>query len=534
MLTVKKYVENYTHTLTYTFGKLNGVVVEKTGNTEIQWTPQLEAFAAEQTGPVPTEGELRLTTYAEDGSVVGTNRYSFTAKLPEDVVPQITSLLLEPISDSVPAEWFALVQGKSRVRYIAYADGLYGAGIKSCVFSFGNQTVEGERGETKILNTAGSFEPTLTVTDTRNRTATVKMAAWEVFEYSPPTLDASYAYRSDGAGNKGDGTYVTAYGKASCYSVGGNNSVALRMRSRTRGGEWKDDYPALTSGIERRFPGFDKDKTYEVEIYAVDTIGERTPVPYIIETERVSLHLKEDKDGGAAFGKYAEDPAKLQCAWDAQFDKNVSVEGDLTVDGTLETRGNLMVGGSLVDNLHFDKTDPRIHIADNQSGTKLGICAGRENHDWDTDGASLFLYQNNSNNKGFFTLSTGKVDGQQQTLYGKPNGDLIWGDKWINPPMVPGTEYPTIERFNGKIVFAKVVDCGNMPASATKYVAHGVVSGATYVSVRLVFQYGDTACEVVKGGEGDEVINISGANIKIVCPWSAAAYRAYAFLKYVK
>lgn len=106
--------------------------------------------------------------------------------------------------------------------------------------------------------------------------------------------------------------------------------------------------------------------------------------------------------------------------------------------------------------------------------------------------------------------------------------------EWINPPMVLGTEYRTTERWNDKPVYTKCVDCGNMPASATKYVAHGVVSGATYVSVRLVFQYGDTACEVVKGGEGDDVVNISGANIKIVCNWSAGNYQGYAFLKYVK
>lgn len=106
--------------------------------------------------------------------------------------------------------------------------------------------------------------------------------------------------------------------------------------------------------------------------------------------------------------------------------------------------------------------------------------------------------------------------------------------EWVNPPMELGVEYRTTERHNGKVVYAKAVDCGNMPASATKYVAHGVISGATYVSVRLVFQYGDTACEIVKGGDGDDVINISGANIKIVCPWSAGNYQACAFLKYVK
>lgn len=452
VLTVKKYVENYTHALAYTFGKLNGVVAEKTSDTEIRWTPNLEAFAAEQTGPVPTEGELRLTTYAEDGSVVGTNRYSFTAKLPEDVVPQITSLVLEPISDSVPAEWFALVQGKSRVRYTAHADGLYGAGIKSCVFSFGNQTVEGERGETKILNTAGSFEPTVTVTDTRNRTATVKMKPWEVYEYSPPTLSESYAYRSDQNGNKGDGNYVTAYGKASCSSVGGRNNVTLHIQSKTRGEGWKDDYPALTSGIEKRFSGFDKDKTYEVEIYAVDTIGERTPVPYIIETERVAFHLKGDKDGGAAFGKYAEKTGVLECEWDAEFRGNVKAEGTVTA-------ADIVIGGrSLLDMLHpvgsyywsDDPTEPSVLFGGTweRIKDKFLLAAGDSYAAGSTGGEATHKLENAEmpkhgfhivqNGDGIGTAGTGNAAGAYMDNY----GISIYGDLGRGWNTAGGEYYP--------------------------------------------------------------------------------------------
>ena len=37
--------------------------------------------------------------------------------------------------------------------------------------------------------------------------------------------------------------------------------------------------------------------------------------------------------------------------------------------------------------------------------------------------------------------------------------------EWFNPPMILGVEYRTTERFNGDPVYAKVVDCGDMPAA---------------------------------------------------------------------
>jgi hypothetical protein len=45
--------------------------------------------------------------------------------------------------------------------------------------------------------------------------------------------------------------------------------------------------------------------------------------------------------------------------------------------------------------------------------------------------------------------------------------------EWINPPMILGTEYRTIERWNGKVVYVKLVDCGMLPNNSTKTVTHG-------------------------------------------------------------
>ena len=51
---------------------------------------------------------------------------------------------------------------------------------------------------------------------------------------------------------------------------------------------------------------------------------------------------------------------------------------------------------------------------------------------------------------------------------------LPW--EWVNPPMQFGVEYRTTERYLGKPVYVKVVDCGNLPASGLKNIAHGIAN----------------------------------------------------------
>jgi hypothetical protein len=50
--------------------------------------------------------------------------------------------------------------------------------------------------------------------------------------------------------------------------------------------------------------------------------------------------------------------------------------------------------------------------------------------------------------------------------------------EWVNPPMVLGTEYRTTERFNGKAVYAKLFDIGELPTNSYKKVAHGLTKTA--------------------------------------------------------
>lgn len=55
--------------------------------------------------------------------------------------------------------------------------------------------------------------------------------------------------------------------------------------------------------------------------------------------------------------------------------------------------------------------------------------------------------------------------------------------EWQNPPLSPGTEYCTTERYNGKPVYTKLVVFGKLPNTTASSVAHGITSIETIVSV---------------------------------------------------
>ena len=83
----------------------------------------------------------------------------------------------------------------------------------------------------------------------------------------------------------------------------------------------------------------------------------------------------------------------------------------------------------------------------------------------------------------FVTISRGYEKYGHVTLISETYGRLfrkyfngLWDAwEWECPPLWLGTEYRTIEKYNSKPVYVKLIDCGGMPsASATKNQAHGI------------------------------------------------------------
>ena len=70
---------------------------------------------------------------------------------------------------------------------------------------------------------------------------------------------------------------------------------------------------------------------------------------------------------------------------------------------------------------------------------------------------------------------------------------LPW--EYGNPPMKAGKEYRTIERFNGKSVYAMLVDCGTLPNTSNKSVSTTIPSTANIISATGMAVASDGSCE---------------------------------------
>jgi hypothetical protein len=63
-------------------------------------------------------------------------------------------------------------------------------------------------------------------------------------------------------------------------------------------------------------------------------------------------------------------------------------------------------------------------------------------------------------------------------------------EEWVNPPMMIGVEYRTTERYDGKAVYAKLVDFGTLPNATSKMAAYCGTGSTGAVSVKALLSDG--------------------------------------------
>lgn len=117
--------------------------------------------------------------------------------------------------------------------------------------------------------------------------------------------------------------------------------------------------------------------------------------------------------------------------------------------------------------------------------------------------------------------------------------------EWINPPMTLGTEYRTTERYLGKPVYTKVVNCGNLPDGTTAEVAHGIANVGIVVGAQAIASNLDTGFNglvylpsIYNGSLTDQwTVYLAGVDyqkIRIFCGGGLAGRPVYVTLKYTK
>lgn len=365
-ITVTRPTASYTPTFSYSFGSSSGsfsptLVSSSTTKLVYSWTPA-ESLCSQIPNSVNGSGTItmRIGGY--------TKYYSFIAVVPESVVPT-ASLSVEVVNDNAGVTVCA--KGLSKLSYTASGAGVYGSTITGYQFIFAGQTLTGSSGTTGLIASSGSLRPSVTVTDSRGRSATVSAANVTVYDYGNPVIRSSYAVRRDGDGNESeDGAYLYAQCVAECSDLNGTNALTVQARYKETGGSYSG-YVTVGESETLVGSGLTSGASYVVEITATDSVGNSRVVEHTSFGSSVAFHLK-DGGNGAAFGKYSEEEECLDCLWDAKFHGDVEVDGSFTMGG----KTPVAIGSTLYDMGMLDLIYPVGAVYISTSSTNPGTLFG--------------------------------------------------------------------------------------------------------------------------------------------------------------
>lgn len=306
---ISRLVEGAVSDVSYVLGTKSGVLATKTSATTLLWTPGI-SLAAEFPNSNAGSGTMTISTYKGD-VLLGSREFAFNVMADGSLAPVIQSHSVSPVGTDLGV----YIKGVTKAAYSMTAAGQQGATIAEYKLSFAGQTATGASGQTGLLTSAGSLSPVFTVKDSRGLVTTLTLPEVTVYDYFAPTLTLAEVYRSKENGTEDDaGTYAAVNAKADYASVGGKNSLTLRVRSKESDAGWGDTYTTLTADRVNVLPGFAESKSYEVEVSAKDAVGGEKTVVFTIPTAAAAFHIKEGGTG-AAFGKYATEDDVLDIAW---------------------------------------------------------------------------------------------------------------------------------------------------------------------------------------------------------------------------
>lgn len=294
------------------------------------WTPDY-SLANRFPTLVSATGTLRCIT--RNGSAqVGVKTATIRLTVPENDItrPKLESLVLSPVSGLPEAFAGLYMRGKTGLKAEFTAVSAYST-IAQYTLTVGNQSAAGNPASIDLLVSEGEVKVTGTVTDARGFSASRSFTI-PVIPYRSPKITPYSGYadviceRAKASGELSpDGTYLAIKAGKACSSVvldgQEQNGCALRYRWKATGSgsysDWATLLPEDSSDTEISIlvgnVVSSLQKSYLVELEALDQLGGRHDLTFQIMTEAISFVLYDGPDG-AGFGKYPEAPHVVDIA----------------------------------------------------------------------------------------------------------------------------------------------------------------------------------------------------------------------------
>ena len=268
-ITVTRYNNSYTHTITYSFGSASGTIVTKSSSTSISWTPP--ANLASQI-PNATHGTCTLTCTTYNGNTsLGTTTATLSLWVLQSVKVTVGSVTTAETVAGLNAKFGGYVQGKSKVKFTVTADtsNAYGATMSTLTASANGQAFNSNPFTTGLVNNSGTNNYSVTITDSRGRTDTAS-GTYTVFAYSSPTVSITSLSRD----SLGTSIIVKYSWSISAVSNRNDKTIKIYIKAETDayyGSAVATITPSAYSGSGTyTITGMSASTTYNVMIEAID------------------------------------------------------------------------------------------------------------------------------------------------------------------------------------------------------------------------------------------------------------------------
>ena len=352
-IAIKRASSSFTHKLYYTCGSVKDKLIAENVGTSYSWNAPPLSLA--QQAPNAETVALTLTVKTYNGSTyVGAWSTPVKLAVPSTVVPSLSVAISDPTG--VSNTYGGYVQLRSKVKVNITASGVQGSSIKSYSIKVGGiYAATSASGTTDYLPDSGELIVACAVTDSRGRTTT-KTQSITVLAYSKPAITAISAARcnANGTANRA-GTYGKVTFSGAITSLSAKNTAAYAVQYREVGAvDWTTaGRPAAgnynPADISAVFAA-DKSKRYEVRVVATDafesTGSTLRDLPAAYALYHLAKHLLS-----VGLGRLCDKANAIQVGLDAYFDRNVQIDGTLTLGDGLSAPLPAESGGTGVATL---------------------------------------------------------------------------------------------------------------------------------------------------------------------------------------
>lgn len=334
-------------------------------------------------------------------TVIGRKSINATVQVRSGIVPTIGNPTIED-TNSISKAMGLYVQSQSCIKFTIPTSGNQGSTITSVSTKFNNQTYSGSTFTTQAIQDSGTLTYTITVTDSRGRTAT-KSGSVTVVAYNPPSLTNVSAKRANSsyAVDESSGTYALLHFKVGFTSLSNKNVTSFYIQYRASGASswtkinsWANNY-TLEQDYKAGNLFTSTTTTYEIAFGVKDKFMSDYSWQIVTVTPTYTL-INFGKDGKSLtfFGQDSNNANRL------------TVNGDLAINSVKENTSStkmLVNGGNTVMYRDWDKLVNSIKSAMYPVG-------------------SVYITYNNVN-PGTFLGGTWERFGQGRTLVGEGTGN---------------------------------------------------------------------------------------------------------------